>query len=170
MNIFVLDRDPVKAAHYHCDKHVVKMILESTQMLCTAHNILCREKPCHLCRDRPDGWMKSTHENHPCSKWVRESLMNYHWLHDLAEALCGEYTQRYHKRHKCWGLIIRLVISPHKIPVTFLTDFVQAMPEQYRRFDAVEAYRCYYRSKTFATWRHSDVPEWWSEKPDETRD
>jgi hypothetical protein len=37
MNIFVLDKDPHAAAHYHCDKHVVKMILEAGQMLCAAH-------------------------------------------------------------------------------------------------------------------------------------
>ena len=40
MNIFYLDKDPVKAAEMSCDKHVVKMILESAQMLCTAKRVL----------------------------------------------------------------------------------------------------------------------------------
>ena len=40
MNIFYLDRDPVIAAQMMCDKHVVKMILESAQMLSTAHRVL----------------------------------------------------------------------------------------------------------------------------------
>ena len=40
MNIFVLDRDPIQAAKYMCDKHVVKMILESCQLLSTAHRVL----------------------------------------------------------------------------------------------------------------------------------
>lgn len=35
MNIFVLDLDPVKCAEYHCDKHVIKMTLETAQILCT---------------------------------------------------------------------------------------------------------------------------------------
>jgi hypothetical protein len=46
MNIFYLDKDPIKAAEYSCDKHVVKMILESAQMLCTAHRVLDGENIC----------------------------------------------------------------------------------------------------------------------------
>ena len=37
MNIFYLSECPVESAQAHCDKHVVKRILESAQMLCTAH-------------------------------------------------------------------------------------------------------------------------------------
>lgn len=39
MNIFVLDQDPVKAAEYLCDRHIIKMLLESTQLLCTVHRL-----------------------------------------------------------------------------------------------------------------------------------
>ena len=39
MNIFVLDKNPRIAAEMHCDKHCVKMILETAQMLSTAHRV-----------------------------------------------------------------------------------------------------------------------------------
>ena len=68
MNIFYLDKDPVRAAEYHCDKHVVKMILESSQMLCTAHRLLSGED---YCNDK--GLYKLAYKNHPSTKWARES-------------------------------------------------------------------------------------------------
>lgn len=40
MNIFFLADDPDEAALLHCNEHVVKMVLESAQMLSTAHRIL----------------------------------------------------------------------------------------------------------------------------------
>ena len=63
MNIFKLDESPVVSAKYACDKHVVKMILESAQMLCAVH---------------PEGTApyKRSFYNHPCTKWVRESNLN----------------------------------------------------------------------------------------------
>ena len=65
MNIFVLDNDPFKAAEYQCDKHVVKMVLETAQLLCSAHETAP---------------YKRTHYNHPCAIWTRSSLSNYMWL------------------------------------------------------------------------------------------
>ena len=92
MNIFVLDESPVVSAKYACDKHVVKMILESAQMLCSV---------------QPEGTApyKRTHYNHPCTKWVRESSRNYEWLLIHAYALCDEYTRRYDKVHKTQAVI-----------------------------------------------------------------
>lgn len=60
MNIFYLDKDPKLCAQYHCDKHVVKMILESAQLLCTAVNEAAGKEVAPY---------KSTHVNHPCSIW-----------------------------------------------------------------------------------------------------
>ena len=40
MNIFILDKDPMKAAMMLCDRHVPKMIVESAQMLSTVHRLL----------------------------------------------------------------------------------------------------------------------------------
>ena len=73
MNIFYLHTDPKKAAEYHCDKHVVKMIIESAQMLYCAHWVLNPE-------NLPENAYKLAHKNHPSSIWVRESYDNYMWL------------------------------------------------------------------------------------------
>lgn len=119
MNIFVLDEWPHLAAKDHCDKHVVKMFLESAQMLSTA---------CRL--SGLDVGYKATHKNHPCSVWVRQSLQNWCWLRELAYCLNEEYKARYNKpHHKSW-LVIESLPEPD-LPDIGLTPFAQAMPEQY---------------------------------------
>ena len=92
MNIFVLDNDPIVAAQSVCNKHVVKMILESGQMLSTAHRVL-DEKPIS------ERFYKLAHINHPSTIWTRTVSANYQWLYSLWSFLCGEYTERYGKEH-----------------------------------------------------------------------
>ena len=148
MNIFVLDENPIIAARYACDKHVVKMILESAQMLCSVH---------------PEGAApyKRSFYNHPCTKWVRASTHNYSWLIAHAYALCSEYTNRYDKVHKTQKVIEWCDENRPELPHIGLTPFAQAMPEQYKNNDIVEAYRAYYigEKKDFATWK-SETPYW----------
>ena len=72
MNIFYLDEDPFEAARLQYNKHVVKMILESAQMLCTAH---------HHYESSVDIPYKKAHYNHPSTKWTRENASNYSWLY-----------------------------------------------------------------------------------------
>jgi len=149
MNIFVLDKNPHVAAMYACDKHVVKMILESAQMLCSVH---------------PEGTApyKRSFYNHPCTKWVRASSENYDWLIEHARALCTEYTRRYGKVHKSEKVIDWCDANRPELPDVGLTPFAQAMPEDYKNEDAVEAYRTYYRNdkRRFATWKDVDPPTW----------
>ena len=151
MNIFAVDEDPKTAAQQLCDKHVVKMILESAQMLCSAF-------------PSGDAPYRRAFYNHPCSKWVRESQANYEWLLDHAYAMCQEYTRRYGKVHKsldtiewCGKNYYKLNIPDHK-----LTPYAQAMPEQYKNPCAVTAYRSYYNGEKayFAKWTHRSTPEW----------
>jgi hypothetical protein len=96
MNIFITSPDPIKCAEYLDDKRVVKMVLESTQMLCTALNELAGKQVAPY---------KSTHKNHPCNVWLRKSPSNYFWLYNHATALCEEYTKRYNKKHKCHSIL-----------------------------------------------------------------
>ena len=149
MNIFVLDKNPHVAAMYACDKHVVKMILESAQMLCSV---------------QPEGTApyKRSFYNHPCTKWVRASSANYDWLIEHARALCTEYTRRYGKVHKSEKVIDWCDANRPELPDVGLTPFAQAMPEDYKNEDAVEAYRTYYRNdkRRFATWKDVDPPTW----------
>jgi len=96
MNIFYLDKSPVLSARYQCDKHVVKMILESAQLLCTAHRVLD-----YTLTSEHDskGLYKSTHKNHPSAIWARSGYEQYSWLYHHFIALGNEYEYRYHKKH-----------------------------------------------------------------------
>jgi len=138
MNIFFLHWNPRVAAQYHCDKHVVKMIIETAQMLYSAHWVL---NPTKL----PENAYKLAHKNHPCSVWVRESLTNYLWLCSLGWWLCKEYTFRYGKIHKTEEHIKWLFQnSPEEIPYLVMTQPAQAMPPEYKENDPIEAYRKFY--------------------------
>jgi hypothetical protein len=155
MNIFFLDNDPQLAAIYHGDKHVVKMILESAQLLSTAHHVLDGDK---------EGLYKKTHMNHPCAIWTRESSHNYLWLLSLLKHLCDEYTFRYKKIHKTSQLIPALNELPSSIKNTTFTKPAQAMPEEFKNENSVVAYRNYYREKikqNIAQWRKTrEAPLW----------
>jgi hypothetical protein len=139
MNIFYLHAIASKAAEYHCDKHVVKMILETAQLLYSAHWELA---PTGL----PEGAYRKTHVNHPCAIWVRESLSNYRWLADLGYWLCREYRYRYgDKTHKTEAHILWLRANhPAGIVDIGATPPRQAMPDEYKHPDPVVAYRIYY--------------------------
>ena len=140
MNIFFLSRSPKEAAELHCDKHVVKMILESVQLLYSAHWVLNPETI-------PEGAYKKTHVNHPCAIWIRESLTNYLWLCSLAWWLCKEYQFRYglHKVHKSESHVLWLLQHPPTdIPHVEFTVPPQAMPDQYKQSDPIDGYKLYY--------------------------
>lgn len=152
MNIFVLDNNVVRCARYHCDQHVVKMILESTQILCSALTINGYTTP-----------YRATHQKHPCVLWTAESFDNFLWLRSLALALNREYRYRFQREvnHKSIAVIESL---PGMTYENFgRTPFIQAMPEQYRDSDdPVAAYRNYYRGEKlrFARWTRRQPPRW----------
>ena len=135
MNIFYLDTDPVKAANHQYNKHIVKMILESAQMLCSAHRYYGND-------DVP---YQSTHINHPSTKWVRENANHYHWLYNHMMALGREYTKRFNKKHltitKCENV---LSLLPPNIEFKPFKQPPQAMPEIYKEECSVKAYWNYY--------------------------
>jgi len=154
MNIFVLDHDITRCAQFHCDQHVTKMILESVQMLCTALN----EKGFHT----P---YRSTHPRHPCVLWVGESYDNFQWLSKLALALNEEYRFRYQRDRDHASIAVLGEIRGFRFRSAGLTEFAQAMPEQYKvPNNAVEAYRAFYRAEKsrFAQWTRRPRPPWWA--------
>jgi len=154
MNIFVLDWDVKKCAMYHNDKHVVKMILETAQLLCGVHHMT--ESPSE---NVP---YKLSHKNHPCSIWARESMDNYLWLCELGMELCAEYTFRYGKRHKSQQVIEWCIDNRPNIPEEGFTVPAKAMPDQYKVEDVVQSYRNYYlgEKKSFSNWKNRNVPSW----------
>jgi hypothetical protein len=140
MNIFYLDSDPVKAAQIQYNKHVVKMILESAQMLCTAH---------HHYDNGHNVPYKKAHYNHPSTIWCRQNASQYMWLYDHMIALGKEYTKRYKKTHltitKCAEVLKQL---PPTIPETIFTEPPQCMPDQYKVIgDSLSAYWNYYEQE-----------------------
>jgi hypothetical protein len=155
MNIFVLDRDIGKCARYHADQHVVKMILESAQMLCTV-----------ITRNGGEAPYRSTHPNHPCTLWAGQSLSNWWWLYKLALALNQEYRYRFQAASDHKSARVVRDLSPPRIEDIGLTEFAQTLPEQYRvPGDAVKAYRQFYigEKARFARWTRRKPPPWFTE-------
>jgi hypothetical protein len=155
LNIFVLDRDIRRCAEYHSDRHVVKMILESAQMLCTVLNENGVKAP-----------YRSTHMHHPCTLWAGTSLENWKWLRSLALSLNDEYRYRFDHQEDHRSAIVARDLPLPPIRNVGLTEFAQAMPETCRvPGDAVRAYRKFYIAEkaSFATWTKRPVPDWFRE-------
>ena len=162
MNIFILDLDVKKCAKYHVDKHVVKMILETAQLLCGVHHVTAHDTP----QVTPQVPYKLSHKNHPCAIWSRESLTNYLVLCELGLELCYEYTYRYGRRHKSQEVIEWCVTNKPNICDKGYTEPPKAMPDEYKVDSVVESYRNYYRGAkvSFAVWKNREKPFWFEEK------
>lgn len=133
MNIFVLSSNLTTNAKYHTDRHVVKMITEQTQLLCSAY---------YYTDFVPPNAYKLYNGNHPAAKWARASLQNWLWLKQSTLALCDEYEYRYGKTHKTKQMVLDLPVPD--LPNKPRTPFAQVMPEQYRTTNAITAYRNFY--------------------------
>ena len=178
MNIFYLDNDIEDCAKMHVDKHVVKMILEYSQLLSTAHRVLDGDESTQksftgrnvkrytLSDDRESKLYVATHINHPSAVWVRKSIANYFWLSNLLVELCKEYTYRYGKVHKCErdGLVKLLhECIPDKLNTIVFTEPTPAMPDEFIvDGDSIKSYRNYYlgaKTRMFS-WKNREVPYW----------
>jgi hypothetical protein len=151
MNIFYVDSDPVIAAQQLVDKHVVKMPLETAQLLCSAF---------------PQGAApyRRTHYNHPSAVWTRRSRANYEWLIKHGIALCEEYTKRYGKQHKSNIVILWCQANIDQIEwgEDFFTDPPECMPDDCKTGNSVQSYREYYRKyKSYIyRWTNREKPQW----------
>lgn len=156
MNIFFLHMNPRICAQMHVDKHVIKMILETCQLLCSAVHLNGTYTPPY----------KLTHKNHPSSLWTRKSLNNYNWLCELGIELCKEYTYRYGKIHKTQKHIEFLKKNPPLLPDDQFTLPPAVMPENYKKNDVVFSYRYYilYEKTDLLSWSGKiagrQTPEW----------
>lgn len=161
MNIFYLDIDPVKSAQYQCNKHIVKMILESAQLLSTAHHVLGSQ----LLNFNSHLLYKQTHTMHPCAIWVREASENYEWLAKHSLALSDEYTFRYGQIHKSNPKLIALSLSKPIFAEKLFTSPPACMPDEYKvPGDIVASYRKYYKECKLKTikceWTRRERPNW----------
>jgi len=185
MNIFYVDEDPATAAKCLVDKHVVKMILESAQLLSTAHRVLDGKQRVaqrlvpgtleHPKYRKHTSWIlddgreyiiySATHVNHPSAIWCRQSIANYNWLYDHFHALMCEYTHRYGKFHKCYGEISTMLLEPpQNLKDVAQTTMPSAMPEEFisDKNTPLTNYRAYYRigKSNLHKWTKREPPEW----------
>lgn len=171
-----MDQDPAKAAQYHADVHVVKMILESAQLLSTAHRVLDRVQGVRLSKSgaRLKDWIlpderqellyKATHINHPCAIWTRASTSNYCWVYSLFVELGKEYSYRYARKHASIFKLEEILDEyPDMMDPGGCTTPPQAMPDDCKVTDTVTAYRNYYKTykSEIATWTKRSVPDWY---------
>ena len=181
MNIFYLDKDPKICATMHCDKHVVKMIIEYAQLLSTAHrvldgvskNVLTKSNRKYTTWIHPITLMettlyKSTMRNHPSAIWARQSLSHYVYLKELWKNLCAEYTYRYGKVHITYTKLIDVLeVNPKNIPNVPFFDPPPAMshfPLCIVPNNSLYSYYNYYivAKNYFAKWTKRPIPEWYS--------
>ena len=178
MNIFYIDECPRAAAQMQCDKHVVKMVIESAQMLSTAHRLLDgieyfdqtsngrKIRRWRLEDMRENIMYKAVHMNHPCTIWTRENSANYLWHYEHFVALCDEFTHRYGKTHATDAQLRHSLSElPNNIPYADeITTPALAIEESCKaERDPVECYRRFYetKQKRFSMqWSKRHVPEW----------
>lgn len=172
MNIFVTSPDPAQCASDLPDILLRKMIVETAQILCTAHRVLDGNEWADY-----HSLYKETHKNHPCSLWARESNNNYNWLYFLFSFYLDEYWFRFQKQHKCFKLL-ELYIPPTNAPVRYFTSHPLCMPDEYKLDNVYESYQNYLLHKRLnwatrtdkrqiqMTWTNRDEPKWmegWNE-------
>lgn len=152
MNIFILDENPIASVIYHTDKHIVKMPVEGTQLLC---NTL------HYTGEAPEWAYKKININHPCSVWARESLSNWEWLRDYVILMGREYTFRYRRSHS--SIEVAKCLPTPSIEDKGLTPFHKAVPEQFKGLPVVEAYREYFKQykNHIKQYTNRTIPYWW---------
>ena len=170
LNIFALDTNPITAGKMHCDKHVPKMIVESLQMLGCAV-IRHGATPDQMPLTQKGTPLKGGYHYHPCSIWAGDTRSNYVWLCHLAGSLVEEFEHRFGKEHFSADGIEHLYTMAHMIPDGDLTPLALAMPDEYKigfnlkhavLESAIEFYRYYYHSKSFASWdKGRPAPDWW---------
>ena len=188
MNIFVLHWKPRKAARWHVDKHICKMIIETCQLLYTAHWIhfyphLKQYKSAvalskaqkqlsvpeymlsaPICQTTKEPTYRPCHIFHPCAKWTRACNGNYRWLATLGRELAREYRFRFHKEHSCEAHVEWLYANmPPTIQRFPRRPFVMAMAPEYKNSkNPIVSYRHYYRTakKELLKYTGRHPPHW----------
>lgn len=146
------------------DAHVVKMVLETTQLLCACYHI----RSPSLAESLAEDWLyRKTHLRHPVTVWVASSKAHFEFALTYAFDLAKEYTLRYGRTHKCVNVLRKIretgwpdlqrgtnvpEVTTHtriarKGLVEGVTWFPLAMPPEFHTDDAKESYKAYYKTK-----------------------
>lgn len=157
MNIFASDHNPTLAAQALDDRRLIKMVLETAQILSTATEAIGRYGF--------DALYKPTHQNHPCTLWAKHSVGNFMWLVQHGFALAEEYQYRFEKQHKSFAIIQTCMncVKIGNFPQIERTQFVNCT--KFNLDDPILAYRACLQSKWHddgkaARWTKRGAPSW----------
>ncbi len=175
MNIFVTDYCPVQSARNLPDKHIVKMPLETCQMLAIIYSDWYYGVGKLYKKDgTPYRTQHGAFRNHPCTQWAAANQYNLAWLILHGTALCDEYYQRYGKVHTCYDPIVQAQRIFHRsfshinsLPraASKVKEFTRAMPEYIKHnntINTIEAYKIYLNTKPWLATNYLRIP---SRKP-----
>lgn len=186
MNIFYIDKNPKTIAYQLVDKHIVKMPVESAQMLSTCKRLhdakqttfsfngkqktfwlfedekIVIDKVTNTLSVENNKCYAVTHFNHPSTIWSRANKSNYVWHIQLLKCMLDEYKSRYGRIHEVEKYVQFLEQVPSSIPDGVFYDPPLAMPTQYMVDDHVQSYRNFYVGEKwkFAKWKHGKIPPW----------
>lgn len=155
MNIFVTSPDPVECALALDDKRLVKMVLETAQIM----SAVC---------DRHRCWNKYmyrvTHRNHPCTLWAGDTSENFWWLYRHGKALSEEYSYRYLRIHQssrvifnCRNVYLFSPIAGEPTPFVNCTNFKELPVHRAYKQALNEKWR---NDKRPPTWKGREQPHW----------
>lgn len=189
MNIFILseEREPLvhyaQQAHYHIDKHVVKMIAESVQMLVTSLSFHANYDAMigklaaapQIASSMPCKPLSASMTKHPCTQWTCASIENFNYLACLALQLCQEHQYRYPlspcHAYMPWleALVAELTRLGFGPTADLPKQFAIAVKDPNKRtvatdhIIALDTYRDYYvrDKRNFATWKKRMKPVWY---------
>ena len=173
MNIFVTDSCPIQSARNLPDKHIVKMPLETCQMLSIIYSDwYYGVGKLYKSDGTPYRTAHGAFRKHPCTQWAAANQYNLAWLIQHGLALCTEYNLRYDKVHTCERVIHqaesiyrRCFDDDFSHASRKVTDFTRAMPE-YLKFDTtidtITAYKRYLNTKPWLASNYLRIP---SRKP-----
>ena len=173
MNIFVTDRCPIQSARNLPDKHIVKMPLETCQMLAIIYSDwYYGVGKLHKLDGTPYRTAHGAFRNHPCTQWAAANQYNLAWLIQHGYALCAEYHSRYDKVHSCRATICeaadiydRIFDVPCSQAYHKVTDFTRAMPDDIKydkTITTIQAYIKYLNTKPWLSTNYLRIP---SRKP-----
>ena len=158
MNIFAIEGneetgevDWIKSAKSQDNMRVVKMILESCQILSTVLNEQGVKAP-----------YRSFNPKHPSCKWAAASSANFENLMRHCASMIEEYEERFGKNHKCKAVLVRIkeLYKPERFEKADPTPLLLAMPEYFRSDNVVKSYRKYYASKPNMRYPENKIPDW----------
>ena len=173
MNIFVTDSCPIQSARNLPDKHIVKMPLETCQMLAIIYSDwYYGVGKLYKSDGTPYRTAHGAFRKHPCTILAAANQYNLAWLIRHGYALCTEYALRYDKDHTCLDVISQAeriyhqcFDEPLSVASSKVTDFTRAMPE-YIKFDTtidtITAYKRYLNTKPWLATNYLRIP---SRKP-----